>query len=81
MGGFPAVYDLVSSFVSYPAYSAPEISNAGRVSSMFQIMLNRRVDPNTDPGSAGFLNAMNIGMSSWYLINTIAGSFKQMSMQ
>ncbi len=72
LGG--TVYDLVSSFVSYPAYSAPEISNAGRVSSMFQIMLNRRVDPNTDPGSAGFLNAMDIGMSSWYLINTIAGS-------
>ncbi|MBR4575946.1 MAG: hypothetical protein IKO25_01970 [Clostridia bacterium] len=70
------LHDLIYSFVNYPAFSGTEISNAERVAAVYRIMLNRRVDPNTDPGSSQFLKAMETGMSMDYLISSIAGSIE-----
>lgn len=68
------VSDLISSFISYPAYQAQSISNAERVSLLYSIMLDRYVDPTQDPGSGTYLTAMNIGMSSHFVAKVISES-------
>lgn len=65
MLGWGSIAAAVESFISYPTFNDPRISNAERVKALYSIMLGRVVDP-SDDGNEGsyFRRYLDVGMSA-----------------